>query len=133
MTFEHAAVAALCVLTEAYVTYDDKVRHRFLDGPDSPLHGALHIPGRGAHVVLVFRKAEDFHCRNAHFVNFFRHFHRIIHRKVVLSRHAGDFFLHVGAGHYENRIDEIIEFQGVFPDHGADGFRSSQSSWTKCV
>ena len=133
MTFELTAVAAVCVLAEADIPNDNQVRHRFLNGADGTLHRACHIPGRGANVVLVFRKAEYFHCRNAQLVNFFRHFHRIIHRKVVLSRHAGDFFLHVGAGNDENRVDEIIQFQGVFPDHGANGFRFSQSSWTKCV
>src|SRR5438552_3380146 len=119
------------VLAKANIADHNQFRHLALHGAGGALHNSVLFPCAGRDLVLLFRQAEQDHCRNSKRVRVVCFSNRSVHREIKDSRHGADFLANAFAGTDEQRIDKILRSKPRFAHHIAQSDCAAQATKTR--
>ena len=127
---QHAAVTMLGIFAHAHIGDDNDFRIVSFDKFAGQLYGLIHIPSTAAHCVLIRGHTKKQHGRNAEASNLVHALAKAVNGPMIVAGQGLDFMLHIGAGHYKNRINQIFDRYFSFANHSAQIFSSAGSART---
>ena len=128
----NAAVAVARILVEADVANHQKLRHFLLQSSDGALNDSVGSVGAGAHLVLLFRNAEENHRRNAEARHTSALLYETIDRPAEIPRHGVDFISYVRPRTDKHRVDERARAQTGLGDKTTQTFAPAEAALSMC-